>query len=296
MDAKINKENFDLLVDKAMLIPGRSNLRQVVEKELLHYDILFALDERGLLDKLIFQGGTSLRLCYGTQRMSEDLDFAGGKDFSKSQLLELNDCIEQYVSRRYDLKTIVKNPKEMSTTKQYQDIKVDVWQISVITAPKQSDIPRQRIKIEVASIPAYTKVPRALQVNYDFLPDGYSDVIINTESLEEIMADKIIAYVCAKNIRHRDIWDLRWLVQQGMSPNIELINNKIRDYKISDYLERLQSTIDNLDHVISSKNFLDQMTRFLSTDTLQRTLYKDKFKEYLILELKSLFSTVQMKL
>ncbi|CDG92427.1 hypothetical protein XBP1_330002 [Xenorhabdus bovienii str. puntauvense] len=28
-----------------------------------------------------FQGGTSLSLCYGGNRFSEDLDFAGGKDF-----------------------------------------------------------------------------------------------------------------------------------------------------------------------------------------------------------------------
>ena len=53
-------------------------MRPVIEKEILHYDILFCLDQAGLLKDLVFQGGTCLRLCYGANRFSEDLDFAGG--------------------------------------------------------------------------------------------------------------------------------------------------------------------------------------------------------------------------
>ena len=68
-------EDFNLLVDKAMSIPGRALMRPAVAKELLHYDILFCLDKDGLLDQLTFQGGTSLRLCYGAPRFSEDLNF-----------------------------------------------------------------------------------------------------------------------------------------------------------------------------------------------------------------------------
>lgn len=73
------KEDFDALVELAIAQSGTQNMRPVIEKELLHYDILFALDEAKLLDKLVFQGGTSLRLCRGANRYSEDLDFAGGK-------------------------------------------------------------------------------------------------------------------------------------------------------------------------------------------------------------------------
>ena len=69
------KEDFNLLVDRAMRIAGRSLMRPAIEKELLHYDILFCLDNNRLLDRLTFQGGTSLRLCYGALRFSEDLDF-----------------------------------------------------------------------------------------------------------------------------------------------------------------------------------------------------------------------------
>ncbi len=50
-------------------------LRPVVEKEILHHDILWALNNAGLLKNLTFIGGTCLRDCYGSARLSEDLDF-----------------------------------------------------------------------------------------------------------------------------------------------------------------------------------------------------------------------------
>jgi hypothetical protein len=39
----------------------------------------------------------------------------------------------------------------------------------VVTAPRRRDLPKQRIKIEVANISAYSREPLPLLVNYDFL-------------------------------------------------------------------------------------------------------------------------------
>jgi predicted nucleotidyltransferase component of viral defense system len=152
---------------------GFSHMRPVIEKELLHYDLLFALDKAGLLDRLTFQGGTSLRLCYGSQRFSEDLDFVGGYDFTTSLLMDMKSCIESYIADRYGLEIIVKEPSEMSNEPEYQDIKVDKWQITITTSPSRRDLPKQKIKIKVCNIPAYTRTPTSLNANYDFLPDGY---------------------------------------------------------------------------------------------------------------------------
>jgi hypothetical protein len=44
--------DFNALVERAMQTGNRSHMRPVIEKELLHYDILFALDTKGLLDLL----------------------------------------------------------------------------------------------------------------------------------------------------------------------------------------------------------------------------------------------------
>ncbi|MFC0135762.1 hypothetical protein CR105_00385 [Massilia eurypsychrophila] len=274
-------ENFKELVDVAMQQPGRTAMRPVVEKEILHYDIFYALDSAGLLKDLVFQGGTSLRLCRGSNRFSEDLDFAGGRDFSSQKMQAIKACIEKHIGQRYGLAVEVKEPREMATSPDYDNVRVDKWQVSVETSPAQRDMPRQRIKLEIANIPAHTSELVPLRQNYDFLL-GYGLVLVNAETLDEILADKVVAFPASvKNIRYRDIWDIAWLQQQGAKLNPELVERKIEDYHIEDYAELIKDAIDRLPGFVDSKPFVDQMTRFIDADTLARTLREPKFAEYL---------------
>lgn len=236
-----------------MRVQGRPHMRPVIEKELLHYDILFALDTAGLLDNLTFQGGTSLRLCYGAPRFSEDLDFAGGIDFESKNLVTIKSCLEDYIGKRYGLEITVKEPKELLKEETNRNINVDIWQLRLVTHPGQKDIPKQMIKIEVANIPAYTREAKQLIHNYDFLPDGYKDTIVLVESLNEILADKLIAFVnCQPRIRYRDLWDFHWLKQQGAKVDMDLVKKKIKDYcipqiTVSDPVDSIYIIMGNLD-------------------------------------------------
>ena len=206
----------------------------------------------------------------------------------------MKNCLEKYIGERYGLEISVKEPKEMATLPDYQDIKVDKWQISITTSPEKKDIPKQKIKIEVANIPAYSRTPQALQQNYEFLPDGYNDTLIMTETRDEIMADKLISFVsCQRYIRYRDIWDLRWLKQQGATVNADFILAKIQDYKEKNYLEKLHKTMNGLDEIVRSKAFKDEMLRFIPSDVSERTLQKDKFIDMLVNENKSLLLQVE---
>ena len=294
---KIDQENFALLVNKVMQVENVSHMRSVIEKELLHYDILFALEKGRLLDKLTFQGGTSLRLCYGGNRFSEDLDFAGGKDFSSVMLADMKHCIEKYIGERYGLEVTVKEPKDLKQDPKYSELSIDKWQIAVVTSPERKDLPKQKIKVEVANIPAYTREPQPLQINYDFLPDGYSDTLILTESLDEVMADKIISLpATTRYVRHRDIWDLAWLQQQGATLNMDLLKNKVSDYKLEHFNKMLDNFLDRLPGIVSSEAFIAEMKRFLPTDVFDRTLAQDKFQVYLQNTLAKLFKTVSNEL
>ncbi|GAA0579089.1 nucleotidyl transferase AbiEii/AbiGii toxin family protein [Halomonas salifodinae] len=282
----IDPADFEKLVARAIAEPGRQAMRPVIEKELLHFDILFALDREGLLDDLTFQGGTSLRLCYGASRFSEDLDFAGGRDFQNDRVAAIKACIETYVSRRYRLEVTVKPPRTLRHEPAYAEVKVDKWQVAVVTSPSRPDLPKQRIKLEIANIPAYTRQARSLQVHYPFLPDGYSDLLVLCEGLDEIMADKLASLVnTQKYVRHRDIWDLQWLKQQGATPNIGLVTQKLRDYRVEDYIGKAKALIDRLPDIIGGDAFRLEMTRFLPADTLERTLFRAKFTDFLCREL-----------
>lgn len=294
---KITEDDFAQLVNKAMQNNMVTHMRPVIEKELLHYDILFCLEEKGLLDNLVFQGGTSLRLCRGGNRFSEDLDFAGGKDFSSTQLREMKNCLQDYIGKRYGLEVTIKEPATLKEDAEYAELNIDKWQISVVTAPDRKDVPRQRIKIEVANIPAYTKEAMPLKVNYDFLPDGYEDTLIFTETLDEVMADKLVSLPATQRyVRHRDIWDLSWLKQQGAVVQQELVQRKIADYRLTDYSGMLDLMINKLPDIISGTDFKNEMKRFLPTDVYDRTLGKEKFEGFLINTVTGLFTELKQKL
>ena len=297
MVKRIDKADFDELTALAMSGPGRAHMRPVIQKELLHYDILYSLDNAGLLDRLTFQGGTSLRLCHGSPRYSEDLDFVGGGDFSRQQLEPVKDCIERYIGRRYGLEVSVKEPWQLKDDREHTGLKIDKWQIVIVTAPAHRHVPRQRIKIEVANIDACSREPKALRLNYDFLPEGYGDTLVLTETLEEIMADKLVSLVNTTGYaRNRDIWDLRWLKQQGVKLRTDWVTKKIGDYRIEDYAAKLVLMLDRLPEIVDGDVFKREISRFVPREVTARTLGKPKFNQYLIAEVSGLLEQVRTAL
>ncbi len=78
---------FETIVN-SVVVQNRdfSVLRPVIEKELLHHDIINVMNLEGFLKRLTFIGGTCLRSCYNSERLSEDLDFTGGFDFSANDM------------------------------------------------------------------------------------------------------------------------------------------------------------------------------------------------------------------
>ena len=279
------KHDFLAAVAVAMRDPGLAGLRPVVEKEILHYDILFALEREKLLNDIVFQGGTSLRLIHAAPRFSEDLDFVGGLDFTPAKLMKIRDCVMDHIGTRYGLQIAIKEPKEMRRDPLYYGIAVDRWQISVTTSPEQKDMPRQKIKLEVANVPAHTRELRSPRRNYAHIPDGYDDIMIPVETIDEILADKVVSLVaCTTHPRHRDIWDLQWLRQRNARLIPELVVAKIADYRIEDYRGKLDSRIEGLPDLVASQTFRSEMSRFVAPDVRARTFDKPGFTEFLARE------------
>lgn len=275
--------NFNELVDYICRTQNLTTLRTVITKELLHYDILCALSNANVLAKLTFHAGTALRLCYKLKRYSEDLDFAGGLDFNQDNFLNIKNILEDYIYNKYRMDVTVKDPKHSIIDSSTQTkVNVAKWQLSIVTNPEQPNIPQQKIRVEIANIPAYTRKLMPLISNYDFLPDGYNDTFVYVESLEEILADKIIAYAARPYFKNRDIWDLQWLNQQNIIVNQDFVRNKAHDYGVKNFKQLLSEKIVMLEQVVMSKDFNSELSRFLDLDTKNKTLNKPGFHEYVI--------------
>ncbi|HEX8615246.1 MAG TPA: nucleotidyl transferase AbiEii/AbiGii toxin family protein [Telluria sp.] len=300
--------DFSELVDLVMANQGLSVMRPVVEKELLHYEIFQALDAEGLLKDLVFQGGTSLRLCRGSDRFSEDLDFAGGVNFSAGSMQKIKECIEKRIGARFGLKVMVSNKPAKVGENGIKHVRVDKWWISIQTAPENPAMPRQKIKLEITNIPAHTRELVPLKANYDVL-GGMPMVMVNAESLDEIMADKVLAFPTSlldnegrqvgpdsARIRHRDIWDLAWMATRGAKLAPELVVAKIKDYGVVDYPGLLARAIEQIPQIVKSQQFKAQMTRFIDASTIARTLDVAGYDDYLASSVGGLFGQMQSAL
>jgi predicted nucleotidyltransferase component of viral defense system len=269
---------FDQLVDEALRSRADlSVLRPVVEKELLHHDILRELSEAGLLARLTFIGGTCLRACYGSERLSEDLDFTGGNDFKREDLAELADVLTTRLQTRYGLPVSVSEPVKTSG-------KVSTWKLTIETRPDMKHLPTQRIHLDICAIPSYDPRPMMLRNLYG-VDLGTSGLILQSESREEILADKIIALAFRKGrVKNRDLWDIAWLVQRGVEFSASLIPLKVRDHQReeTEFVDLLRTRIQDLkSNPEMRRDFIREMNRFLPAATVRDTIGKETYWVYL---------------
>ncbi len=272
-------------------------LRAVVEKELLHYEIFSALESQNFLDTLVFQGGTCLRLCYGAERFSEDLDFAGGLNFSSTHMKNVAQCIQEHIGKKFSLEVRVKEPSKKEES--HSVVKVDKWTVSVTTNVGRPDLPAQKIKIEIANIPAYTLQIQPIRANYSVI-HGKELPMLNCESLDEILADKLLALPLSMvdpqtPVRYRDMWDIPWLISRNASLNVELVWKKVADYGVANFEFALTQARSRLLEEAQSKRFQDQMSRFINPTIYSSTLANTHFASYIHNTIDPLFQQLQTR-
>lgn len=270
---------FDQLVDEAIRgVPRFAPLRVVVEKELLQHDILREMSHAGFLHKLTFIGGTCLRTCYGSPRLSEDLDFTGGTDFASDDLAELGSILVKRLKVKYGLPISVSDPVR-------DEGNVDTWKLRVMTRPGRKHLPTQRINIDICALPSHDRRPMMLRNHYG-VDMGTSGLILQAQSREEILADKIVAFAMRPNrLKNRDLWDIVWLQQLGVVLSVDMVTCKIVDRKIDrpTFLERLKERLELLHSETSCRrDFLAEMQRFLPPEVVSETLAQEAFWTILV--------------
>ena len=270
---------FDQLVTQALRFQADlTPLRPVVEKELLHHDILREMAAAGLLTGLTFIGGTCLRACYGSPCLSEDLDFTGGSAFQQSDLADFARILPERLQARYGLPIRVSEPAHRT------DAKVSTWKLIVETRPGQRHLPAQRIHLDICAIPSHDSRPMVPRNLYG-IDMGTSGIILQVQSREEILADKIIALALRENrLKNRDLWDIAWLVQQGIVLPTSLIPQKIHDHQrgFAEFATLLTRRTESLTAAPQVRtDFLQEMRRFLPVATVRDTLEMPDWWTYL---------------
>lgn len=283
---------FDQLVQQALTnIPDLAPLQVVVEKELLHHDIMRILSESGMLQGLCFIGGTCLRTCYGSRRLSEALDFTGGVDFKREDFAALKENLIASLNEKYGLQVDVSEPTR-------EEGNVETWKLRVQTRPEARNLPAQKIHIDICAIPSYQPRPMTLLNPYG-VDMGTEGLIINAQSLEEIFVDKLLAFALRRGrIKNRDLWDIAWLRQRAVAPAYALAEQKLADHMTTAEVlfkhgdERMAS----LDLELTRQDFQNEMRRFLPLQVVSQTVENLAFWEYVVTTVREHFNALKTQL
>lgn len=196
-------------------------MQDLIEQEKFELEILDKLNSKRILEKLIFVGGTMLRLCHGLNRFSMDLDFWLTKKVNKNKLfMEINKYFSQFYKISDGANKLNTLLFEFKSSKYPMNLKLEI---------------RNEIKdIETEQVIAYSK---------------YSNiqVLLRVPTLDALMSEKIDVFLERKEIR--DIFDIEFLYKKGIelkeSPEklIKILDG-IKLFKKNDYKVKLGSLLE----------------------------------------------------
>jgi predicted nucleotidyltransferase component of viral defense system len=269
--------------------PDWASVTPVIEKEILHHDIFSVMVESGVMDRLTFIGGTSLRLCYNSARLSEDLDFNAGHDFNPASFSGLEVEIQEFLQTKYEMDVKVNQPSQL---KQGDTVS---WTVSIERVPSRPDIERQKIHIDVCAIPSFDIEKRPLLNHYQ-LDVPTSGLLVSVQSLSEALVDKIIAFAYrARRIKPRDVWDLIWIGQRGIDLSRPLLENKLRARRLDrdDFKQCLTVQCEQLLHGEQVRfDFQSEMSRFIPRNIQERTIDTPEYWPYVQVTVRELIDRI----
>jgi predicted nucleotidyltransferase component of viral defense system len=281
------KSAIDAFIQRRGIEAG---MDQNLMKEAIHLHLLSALSEAGVLRHVVFQGGTALRLCYGGERYSEDLDFVCGRAGAYLKDVEFDALVDKALEttkrtlqRDFDIdaaQIALKRPAQPELVKR-SDVNVAAWQIVVPVNPTPKT-PKSRIKIEFANVPSYDSKPLTVSATPGLVQ--VQDVILNAETPNEILADKAVALIARAALKFRDVWDVWFLVNKlAATPDREMVLKKFADYGTLAIAVKANARLDELAKDATATAFYAEMRRFLpsarvaqmSQMNLQRAMLSD---------------------
>jgi predicted nucleotidyltransferase component of viral defense system len=173
--------------------------------------------------KAAFYGGTALRIFYGLERFSEDLDFSLMESNEKFDLSSFTQAVQDELGA-YGLEMTVKEKiKQNDSPVKSAFIKggtqIHVMKITSLKPPVTGINPHEqlRIKLEVDTQPPSGAI---FEMKYQLRPVPYSVRLYSPSSL---FAGKMHALLCRSwkaRVKGRDFYDYVWFLSKSIPVNI----------------------------------------------------------------------------
>lgn len=192
-------------------------------REIMQQITLAGLYRGGFFEKAAFYGGTALRIFYGLNRFSEDLDFSLLQNDENFHLNNYLKAIEDEFTAQGMSVSIKTKVKSVQSNIESAFLKSEtLWSELVLeTVLPQFGLKETiglKIKIEVD-----TKPPLGFETEEKLLLKPFS-FYVKCFVLEDLFAGKMHALLFRKwgnNVKGRDWYDMEWYIRRGTSLNLE---------------------------------------------------------------------------
>lgn len=195
---------------------------QFALKEITQELALHSLYNSGFFKRVAFQGGTCLRILYGLNRFSEDLDFALLEPDKKFDLVHyLASMNEELKAFGYDVK--IESKASANNAVQNPFLKDDSLGRIINARYTQADgNPRSlKIKFELdVNPPAGAKI----ETKFHDFPVYFS---VTTQDLSSLFAGKSHALLVRPYIKGRDWFDFLWYISRKAPLNLMFLSNAL---------------------------------------------------------------------
>ncbi|MBU0506004.1 MAG: nucleotidyl transferase AbiEii/AbiGii toxin family protein [bacterium] len=191
-------------------------------REITQEIILAGLSRTNFFKHTAFQGGTCLRIFYGLNRFSEDLDFITKKPWSDFNLMSfLNTVQDELKAFGYNLEIVDRSKTNNAVKKAFLKDDSIGKILNIHHLNTNRFIKKIKIKLEVDTNP-----PKGSHVENKFndFPFAYS---ITLQDLPSLFAGKLHAVLCREYVKGRDWYDLIWYMSRKTLINYDFLTSAL---------------------------------------------------------------------
>lgn len=187
-------------------------------REIMQQVALAGLYRAGFYEKAAFYGGTALRIFYGLDRFSEDLDFSLLADDPKfSFKLYSSAIITEFESQGMNVSIREKEKKAISNVESAFLKSETIWEElvlkGIVKQQGMGQVAKIKIKIEVDKLP-----PPGFDTEEKLVSQPFS-FYVRCFALPDLFAGKMHALLFRKwknNVKGRDWYDTEWYIRKGI--------------------------------------------------------------------------------
>ena len=199
-------------------------------REILQQTALLGLARHQFFQHAVFYGGTALRILYGLDRYSEDLDFSLLKpdpEFNFTPFLQ--GMHQELLAMGFLLDINLREKNDSGIWPAFLKGNTLSMLLSIQGKEKIKGIhPDQKIqiKLEIDTTPPLLHLPPQSKLVTNPVP-----FYVSTYEITDLFAGKMHAALCRnwkKRIKGRDWYDVIWYVQRGVSVNLVHLRERMR--------------------------------------------------------------------